>query len=96
MKTLSNIFILGALSILTACSDVTPEISLLRSRITHPSTDVEGSGGLNFVATDQTSKVITSVSAGGYKMSSVVSKEDTTKEMVSAGGYTMIMNQNVD
>lgn len=72
-----------------ACSDVTPQVMMLRGGTSIGSeSPKKGFGSVN----TENSSVIESTSISGYKMTAVVSKEDKATEVSSASGYKLILD----
>ncbi|WP_374029989.1 hypothetical protein [Bdellovibrio bacteriovorus] len=89
MKT----FILGLFitaGLLSGCSDVTPQVTMLRSK-----TPAAGDSTLRTSLRVENAVASTAQTAEGYQLEISVSKEDTGKPRRSAGGYSLILNPHV-
>ena len=76
---------------LAGCSDVTPEVTFLRSRpllVYAPDKNVPAVTDLPSLHTSQ--------STGGYVLQSVVSKENNFVPLISNGGYLLIPNSSLE
>lgn len=76
---------------LAGCSDVTPQVSFLRSRPL-----VVYAPEKNVPAVTDLSSLHTSQSADGYVLQSVVSKENNFVPLVSQDGYQLIPNSTLE
>lgn len=86
MSALSKYLVMTMLAALVGCSDVTPEVTLLRSKPPEIKT------GSYKLTTDLASVGIVS-SQDGYQLNSVISKEDKATPVASANGtYVLILD----
>lgn len=79
------------LLILSGCSDVTPQVSVLRSR---PAEDLLPQK--NAPAETELSSVGVSTSANGYQLRAVVSKENKGTPQASSNGYKLVLDNHTD
>ncbi|WP_413612462.1 hypothetical protein [Bdellovibrio sp. HCB-110] len=86
--------ILGAslfLLILSGCSDVTPQVSVLRNK---PTEDLLPQR--NMPAETELSSTGVSTSTEGYQLRAVVSKENKGTPQVSTNGYKLVLDNQTD
>lgn len=79
------------MGILSGCSDVTPQVSVLRTK---PAVDFAPEK--NIPAETELSSVGVSNSVSGYQLRAVVSKENKSTEQVSSNGYKLILDSHSD
>ena len=95
-RTMRSTKVLGLLTFLslTACSDVNPQVSVLRGTLTtsNPSDVVPKNG--SYIKTDQTATGIMT-DTNGATMQISVSKGDTLPADSSSGAYKLELNESI-